>query len=349
MKKCLDIIVATLMSRNFIVSLIMSDGEGGAIGKLVPYLERLSIEVNISGAGGHVAKTERRIRVSKERIRWHICGRLPFTLTINGLSMLALYCISRLNYQHSGTRPGGATPREAFSGQRVAGNRDSRVAFGDYCQCTVVNTDHSMNPRTEDCIAYLPRGTRAGSVTMLSLKTNKQVVRDDFVVLPMPESVILLLNRLAAKDGRYPSKTPNVYDEIQYMHSVDKSSMPRFMTVAPPNAELTQEAQAHYPVLADTPIVGIIDSIFPPEIGESISGNILELHPEDNVQGSPPDNYGASADTSQYKTDTLDSGAAADPNGETSPPSTLPLSDTINHTDTTAEDERARSTNDGVI
>ena len=62
MKKCLDIIVATLMSRNFIVSLIMFDGEG-AIGKLVTYLERLSIEVNISGAGGHVAKTERRIRV----------------------------------------------------------------------------------------------------------------------------------------------------------------------------------------------------------------------------------------------------------------------------------------------
>ena len=283
-KKCLDIIVATLMSRNFIVSLIMFDGEG-AIGKLVTYLERLSIEVNISGAGGHVAKIERRIRVIKERIRSHICGRLPFALTINGLSMLALYCISLLNYRHSGTRPGGATPREAFSGQRVAGNRDFMVAFGDYCQCTVANTDHSMNPRTQDCIAYLPRGTRAGSVTMLSLATNKQVVRDNFVVLPMPESVILLLNRLAAKDGRYPSKTPNVYNEIQYMHSVDKSSMPRFMTVAPPNAELTQEAQAHYPVLADTPVVGIIDSIFPPEIGggESISGNILELHPEGNV------------------------------------------------------------------
>lgn len=157
---------------------------------------------------------------------------------------------------------------------------------------------------------------------MLSLATNKQVVRDNFEVLPMPESVILLLNRLTAKDGRHPSKTPNVYNEIQYMHSVDKSSMPRFMTVAPPSAELTQEAQAHYPVLADTPVVGIIDSIFPPEIGggESISGNILELHPEGNVQGSPPDNYGASADTSQYKTDTLDSGVAADPNGKTSPP-----------------------------
>lgn len=150
-KKCLDVIISTLKSRNFIVSLIMSDGEG-AIGKLTPDLERLSIEVNISGAGGHIARVERRIRMIKERIRSHICGRLPFALTINGLSMLALYCISRINYQHSGSRPGGTTPRESFSGQRVAGTRDFRVAFGDYCQCTVANTDNSMNPRTEDCI-----------------------------------------------------------------------------------------------------------------------------------------------------------------------------------------------------
>lgn len=36
-KKCLDVIISTLKSRNFIMSLIMLDGEG-AIGKLTPYL-----------------------------------------------------------------------------------------------------------------------------------------------------------------------------------------------------------------------------------------------------------------------------------------------------------------------
>ena len=70
-KRCLDIILATLKSRNFIVSIIMSDGEG-AIAKISTYLEKLSIEVNVTGAGGHVAQIERRIRMIKERIRSHI-------------------------------------------------------------------------------------------------------------------------------------------------------------------------------------------------------------------------------------------------------------------------------------
>ena len=42
-KKCLDVIISTLKSRNFVVSLIMSDGEG-AIGKLVPYLTSAALE-----------------------------------------------------------------------------------------------------------------------------------------------------------------------------------------------------------------------------------------------------------------------------------------------------------------
>jgi hypothetical protein len=74
-KKCIDIILATLASGNFHVSMIMSDGEG-AISKLKPYLNNLGVEVDTSGAGGHVARIERRIRTIKERLRAHICGRI---------------------------------------------------------------------------------------------------------------------------------------------------------------------------------------------------------------------------------------------------------------------------------
>ena len=347
-KKCLDTIVATLRSRNFIISLIMSDGEG-AIGKLIPYLERLSIEVNISGAGGHVARIERRIRMIKERIRSHICGRLPFALTFNGLSMLALYCISRINYQHSGSRPGGVTPREAFSGQRVAGNRDFRVAFGDYCQCTVANTDHSMNPRTEDCIAYLPSGNRQGSVKMFNLATAKIVLRDNFKVLPMPDSAIQRLNQLAAKDGRYPTKGMQVYNELQYMHSVDKSMMPRFMPLRPPNPDPrirvrdpTAIVAMHEPVLADIPAEIIVDEADPPDVGgvTILSENIAELSPEETMQSSPQDNIGATEVTGQLETDTSDSGVPpnpTDPTGETTLPPPFPPITIPSLTDSTAE------------
>ena len=60
-EKGLAEISSTLASRNFSVKVIMSDGEGGA-GSVVKELIEMGIEVDISGAGGHVARIERRIR-----------------------------------------------------------------------------------------------------------------------------------------------------------------------------------------------------------------------------------------------------------------------------------------------
>lgn len=94
----LDGILETLKSREFDVTVMMSDGEA-AIGKLRPYPLVLGIEIDISGAGGHVARVERMIQMIKERIRCHMTGRLPFTLTGFGITMLILICVSRINSQ----------------------------------------------------------------------------------------------------------------------------------------------------------------------------------------------------------------------------------------------------------
>ena len=48
----------------------------------------------------------------------------------------------------------------------------------------------------------LPLGNRTGTVRMLSLATGKLVNRDQFIILPMPESVINRFNELALADGR---------------------------------------------------------------------------------------------------------------------------------------------------
>ena len=250
-KKCIDIMIATLSSRLFKVLLIMSDGEG-AIGKLKSYLQSLGMEIDISGAGGHVPRIERRIRVIKERVRTHICGRLPFVLTIIGLSYLILYCISRINYQQSGSRPGGLTPREAFTGQRVVATRDFRAAFGDYVQSTVPETTKLMIPRTDDMIVYLPTGNRTGSVKMLNLATGLIVTRDNFKILPMPQSVVLLLNAMAKRDGRVPT-IPNTIHDLVYNQSVNNANMPTFMPAMPPNREDNPAALIpdNLPLLAD--------------------------------------------------------------------------------------------------
>jgi hypothetical protein len=245
-KSAIDTIITTLKSRMFEVRLIMSDGEK-AIGKLRQHLNNIGIEVDISGAGGHVSRVERKIQTIKQRVRSHICGRLPFTLNILGLSMLALFCISRLNHEHTGTRPGALTPREAFSGRKTVGSLDYRVAFGDYTQCTVPNTDNSMKPRTEDCIALLPTGNRTGTVKMMSLSTGQVVLRDQFIILPMPQSVINLLNAMAKKDGRTRNHTSAI--DLQYMARTNPTNMPSFMAVQPPSQDPNMLADvAHSPV-----------------------------------------------------------------------------------------------------
>jgi hypothetical protein len=66
-KEGLDSMVGTMISEGFSVSMIFSDGEG-AIGKLKTHLNMLGIELDISGAGGHVARIERKIQMIKERI-----------------------------------------------------------------------------------------------------------------------------------------------------------------------------------------------------------------------------------------------------------------------------------------
>ena len=205
MRKGINHFLAVLASQNFRTSVIMSDGEGAVI-SLVDELGKLGVEVDISGAGGHVAIVERRIRVIKERVRSHVAYHLPFTLSTVGITMCVLYVISRLNYEPSGLWESAISPREAFIGRKPDGKRDFRCSFGDYAQCTVPNTDNTLKSRTEDCVVMLPLGNRTGTVRMLSLGSGRLVNRDQFRILPMPESVIKRLNELALEDGRVKGK-----------------------------------------------------------------------------------------------------------------------------------------------
>lgn len=219
-KKGIEGFVATLASRNFVTRLIMSDGEG-AIGKIKGDLNMLGMEVDISGAGGHVARIERKIQTVKERIRAYISHELPFTLTSLGVAMLVLFCVSRLNYQVSGVGGYTESPRVLFSGRQTNRKTDFRAGFGEYAQCTVANTDSSMDARTEDCIAMLPTGNRTGSVKMISIITGKLVTRDQFKILPMPLSVITRLNEMAAAEGRRIHQRPKMVYDVEGLRKTD--------------------------------------------------------------------------------------------------------------------------------
>ena len=130
-----------LASQNFRASLIISEGEG-AVEKLVTELNSLGVEVDISGAGGHVPRAERPIQEVKERVRAY-SHYLPFTMPLIVLSMCVMYVVSRLNYV---PRSKGMSSRELFLGRKPDAKRD--FGFGDCVVSTVPHTDSSMNART---------------------------------------------------------------------------------------------------------------------------------------------------------------------------------------------------------
>jgi Reverse transcriptase (RNA-dependent DNA polymerase) len=230
-KDGLDTMVGTMSSQGFAITAIFSDGEG-AVGKIRNHLNSLGIELDISGAGGHVARVERKIQMIKERARCHMTGRLPFTLTALGISMLVLYCVSRLNYQKSGVT--GGCPREEFSGRRVDGSRDFRAAFGDYVLCTVPETKNNMESRVTDGYVVLPTGNRTGSVKVYNIATQRIITRDQFKVCPMPESVIQCLNNQALAEGRKINTAHmHVFDELLNSRKLSPSNIPTYFTPLP--------------------------------------------------------------------------------------------------------------------
>lgn len=65
-----------------------------------------------------------------------------------------------------------------------------------------------MNARTEGCIALIPQDTVTGSVRFLSLTTLREVVRDKWTTLPIPDTVIERMNDMSSKQSRKLSKDP---------------------------------------------------------------------------------------------------------------------------------------------
>jgi hypothetical protein len=260
-KKGILYFIGVLASQNYKTSAIMSDGEG-AVGKIQTELNSLGIEVDISGAGGHVPRVERRIRVVKERLRTHI-HHIPFTLSILGLMYCVLYCVSRLNYMPTSVMYGGTSPREAFLGRKPDAKRDFRCSFGDYVIARVPNPDNTMKPRVEDFVVMLPTGNRTGSVRMQSVATGEISTRDHFDVHPMPLSVITRMNAFATRDGRsllkkYTGVLPETMSLIPYVKS---HPLPDYITPTP------HQGMDPTIALSDHPVAGRPDLQLADEVG----------------------------------------------------------------------------------
>jgi hypothetical protein len=197
----LHTMIAVGKKRDFDIQFIASDGEG-AVGKIKAELESVhKLTVDITGAGGHVKVIERMIQTVKSRVRCHVHD-LPFTMSKLLVTMCVLFCVSRINMIPNSTSVSRISPIVQYSGHQIDARRQLRCAFGDYVQATEPETTSNVkDARTYGCITLLPMGNDVGSVKMLRLSTNKLVNRTHFTILPMPDSVIQHLNKLAEDDG----------------------------------------------------------------------------------------------------------------------------------------------------
>ena len=94
-------------------------------------------------------------------------------------------------------------------------------------------------PNTQGGIAMNTTGNNTGTIFMWRLSTEKIVRRNHFTILPMPESVIKLLNDLAAKKGRTR--------EAQ-LKEVDPSTE---TAIADPNTDFDLDPVAPLPTMMD--------------------------------------------------------------------------------------------------
>ena len=144
---------------------------------------------------------KKKIQFIKEKCRGITCC-LPFMMP----KLVQIYCVyfavGCVNNHISALSQDHSSARQRFSGRKLDMIKDLRFEFGAFCHASVPKTSNTMAPRTEACLCLLSSMNSTGSVKMFDLNSFAIVTRDHFTVLPMPNSVISVLNNLSKTEGR---------------------------------------------------------------------------------------------------------------------------------------------------
>lgn len=275
LKKATDDIISVYRQFDLAVKFLLCDGEG-ALFSLKTYYQSKGIAMNPTAKNEHVPEIERSGRMLKERVRAYWCT-LPYKLPQIVLIHLAYYCVFWINsFPRSSSYDPDVPPREKVTGKKIDFKRDCRVEFGAFCQ---VNEDDSvtntMKERTIDAIALGPAGNAQGSYLFLNIRTWNVVRRRSWTALPMPSTVIDILNNRAQLDD------PNLRVEnarFAYENGLEVSTPEE---TEPENDVTTIIHESDEPI-------SIIDDTRPPEGDFSTPANETEVDlPMDN---EPPQN-----------------------------------------------------------
>jgi hypothetical protein len=196
--------VSTYKGKRFEVIEIHSDDEGG-VKASKHIIENMGITLQLYGKGTHVNVVERKIRQVKEHARTKF-SMLPYNLTLDLQSMYSVYIINSIPQFSKGVY---LSPRELFTGERLEINK-LKLSYGDYVQYNNHhNITNTLKQRAEDGIALYPTGDRIASWYILNLDTWKLVKRADYVLIPIPKSVINRINEKSYREDRIKIKQLN--------------------------------------------------------------------------------------------------------------------------------------------
>ena len=182
----------TIGSRGMRITKFTSDNEKGIV-SLLHDMNALSVEVVTVGPGQHDHTIERLIRHLKEVIRTTIFS-LPYQMPDILMPHLVVNAAKKLILFPSSTRTDNLTPFELFFGRKANIKLDIGPPFGSYCQVTNRLASNGMDPRTIGCLYLEPTMNGTGTHSFLRLDTRTVLSANHFIVLPVPDTVVAIVN-----------------------------------------------------------------------------------------------------------------------------------------------------------
>ena len=172
------------------------------------------IEIDVAGAGDHLDRIDAKIRRVKEIAR-SITGGLPWELPNFMIKDLVGHVITLTNMKRNTSSGNKVAARVAFSGRKPNYKKELDLAFGDYCEVYNPTSEVSdpLKSRTDPCIALRSSGNANGSWIFWNLKSDKRVVRTNWIKLKTDHLIIDAMNAMSKMAKAKPDQAQDDSEE----------------------------------------------------------------------------------------------------------------------------------------
>jgi hypothetical protein len=219
------------------------------------------IEINVVPADSHVGEVERSIRTMKERLRSMAHGmpykRLP-QLMITHMVADTVRCLNQFPWTNGISST--LSPASIVTGLGNPDYNQMRLEFGAYVQLFEDNDpSNTLRSRSLGAIALTPTGNAQGDYFFMSLATGKRISRHAWTVLPIPDTAIARVEKIALNEGQALLQSSGLVVEWRPDQPIDDSEYDA--DYAPPQHAPVEEGlpPAAYAPIDATEVADLLD------------------------------------------------------------------------------------------